>query len=112
MKTIVRGNPFVATVTFLASDGSALSPASAILYVTYYTNHRPKTDQVAMAQVPGGNQWTASWDTSNAETGDVAWCARASNPSAAVQGEFTLGGNAANPGPKDSPSPDGYPYFM
>jgi len=56
MKTIVRGNPFAASVVFRDSAGSIITPTSATLYVNFYARGRRHTDQVTTTpQQPGAS---------------------------------------------------------
>lgn len=96
MRIVDRGSTVVFPAGFTDNLGAVTNPPSANMYVTYKRSGVAVTVIIAMTQ--SGNSWTASWDSSPADAGQVDWCVKsAGSNKAAIQGAFLLVANAANP---------------
>lgn len=100
MTTIVRGNIIDFATTFTGADSEVLTPASATLTVNFRSANGDRVDEdIEMDADSAGEVWTATWDSAVAKPGAVYWSAQASDPEAAVDGDFEISANPANPGP-------------
>lgn len=96
-ETIVRGNVVVFSISFSDVEGLEMSPVSVDLSVNFVNGSGQRvSDAVTMTEDTDG-EWSASWDSSEADAGRVYWSIRAYDPPAADQGFFLLAANRANP---------------
>ena len=96
--TIVRGSAVYISIVFKDETGATISPSSAAMRLQYRQRGRHKTEVIALTN--DGGIWSAVWDSSVAESGNVAWWAQSADaPKAACEGIFSLSANAANPNP-------------
>jgi hypothetical protein len=93
----VRGNVVTWTIQFLDNDGNPVYPVSATLTIAYRTASGPQKVTNTMAPPAGNAPYVFSWDSSPGDPGEVDWYAKASGPTAAAAGCFTLTQNAAGP---------------
>lgn len=100
MAAIVRGNLVEFATTFVDSESAVLTPASATLTLNFRNGDGVRENEsIEMDADSDGEIFTASWDSAVAKPGLVYWSAQASDPEAAVDGEFEITANPANPSP-------------
>ncbi|MDB5555426.1 MAG: hypothetical protein JWL86_5410 [Rhizobium sp.] len=95
IKVTTRGNTVRWTATFKDFAGEVVSPDSAVVKISH-------SDDVAVSVTMNSNtagEWSAEWDSSVALSGTVYWSVQATNPSFALDGQFELSANPANPDP-------------
>jgi hypothetical protein len=98
-QSFVRGATVSVTINFFDSGGGVINPVSATLDLDY-----PMSDgtrgQTSAALTNSGNDWTYDWDSTVAAGGKVYGHAATdgSAPISAVDFQFNLTANLANPG--------------
>jgi hypothetical protein len=112
MRRIVRGEPLVVSVVFKDGAGAIVTPASANLYIAYESDSEIR--RITVPMTASGSTFSATWDTSVAQSGKAWWSARSQSPVSAYQAEFEIIANPANPGPdnldgKSGDGPDAWP---
>ena len=96
-ESIIRGSTLVVTVLFRDQNGDPISPPSAQLRIAYVAGGSRQVAEIDMEEGDNSN-WTASWDTAQADSGRLFWFAHAAgSPTAAVQGQVIVEANPANP---------------
>src|SRR5512146_1122345 len=94
--TTIRGNTVVFTANFYDQNGQIITPVAAQVRVAYAV--RGVSTIATLSMTNSGGTWTADWDSSVADAGNVDWHTQSTgSPSAADDGSFTLSANAANP---------------
>jgi hypothetical protein len=98
---IVRGNVLTITASPLDKDGNPVAPSSVDLYLTYTNADGLVTtaDPIPMSSNTAGTTWSAEFDTSVAQPGQLWGSVRAVNPSAAADFIRRLAANPPNPDP-------------
>ncbi len=92
-----RGNTVLWNTTFYNLSGILTNPTAANLFITFPVNGVETTVEVPMTQ--NVNLWSATWESSASDPGDVDWSIRTTggSPTVAEDGTFRLSANAANP---------------
>lgn len=93
---ITRGNQISWTINFFDANNAIISANSATLRIVQGTNSANVT---SLAMTSGPDGWVAVWDTSNTRPGIINWHASCEPVHSAVDGQFTIEANPANPGP-------------
>lgn len=95
----VRGSTVVFTVTFKDEEGNEVLASNAYVRVAYRKNREILYETANLSQVGETNSYSASWNSSNAEPGEIFWHARGEGDLGTIAGEnsFVLVGNRANP---------------
>lgn len=94
---IVRGNVVTFTASFKDATGAPVVPTTVDIYLTWAAD--PASAQTLnMTLLPDNATFQVEWSTDGLGNPSlVFWSLRASDPSAAQDGSFTLTANAANP---------------
>jgi hypothetical protein len=95
-----RGSTIHFAATFTGADGQPATPTSAKVTLKFKpVAGGPGSVSLDLANSSG--VWKASWDSSVAKPGLVAWSVRATDGSEIIVGDdvFTLSANAANAPP-------------
>lgn len=98
MAEITRGNTVEFRATFRDPNGVVVSPSQAFVSVSFPSSSGSR-QSIELPLTDNAGTWTASWDTGHARPGTVFWSAqtKGTTPAAAVDGQFELVANMANP---------------
>lgn len=94
VKNVTKGSYVQFSSNFFDANNAVRTPDQPILRVYYRSNNVYQT--VTANLVSSGDNWTASWDSSNADVGIVQWyISSGGTPSIAEEGEFRIIANHA-----------------
>jgi hypothetical protein len=100
VKVFSRGATVVFNATFTDNNGVAAQPASGAVSLAFQSASAGEvTGTIPLLPPDTGNVWTGVWETLDAAPGAVSWSATgvfADLTKAVVDGQFTMGANAAN----------------
>lgn len=97
MTVAIRGATVFFSVVFYDQNDAPTSPSSASLKLAYKIAGASTITTIVLTAGPS-NTWTATWDSSVADRGYVDWWAQSTPaPKSALQGNFLLDANDANP---------------
>ena len=97
MAEFTRKNVLNVSVQFLTSGAVGTQPTTAEMVLSFraYSTNVATTAIVPLTYNGATSTWSATWDSSAAAPGQVAWTA-VGTPGFAQDGTFILKGNAAN----------------
>jgi hypothetical protein len=100
VSSFVRGATVIFNVTFLDEAGANTYAQNTFITVAYRKERAIVRETLDLDQIGNTYVYTASWNSSNAEPGEIQWHARGDGEFGriAIENEFTLIGNRANPG--------------
>jgi hypothetical protein len=99
MASFVRGSSIVFNVVFKDEDGEETLTTNASVYFSFRRDRENVSESVSLDQVGNTFVYTATWNSANAEPGEVFWHARGDGElgTIAAENSFVLTGNRANP---------------
>ena len=99
IKNLTRGNKITFSTTFFDVNNNIALPDNPTVSIFYKSNNVYLTTNLAMSIANSGNNWVATWDSSNADVGIVEWHIYSGpNTGISQDGDFRVLANKANPG--------------
>jgi hypothetical protein len=103
MLRFTRGSTILFTANaFLDSAGASMTPSTVTVYLSYPSgniNSGQYTD-TSFALTNAAGNWTGQWESELSQDGQVFWSVKAvGSDDVAIDGEFQLTANKANPDP-------------